>query len=72
MTDSNLTQAAPVIDIRECSDCGTCLELCPTVFIKNEASGIIEARELSQYPEEEILEVIHSCPKNCITWEEHV
>ena len=69
MKDSNTTQTAPVIDIRECSDCGTCLELCPTVFRKNEASGIIEARELSQYPEEEIREAISCCPKECIIWE---
>ena len=72
MKDSNMIRDGPVIDIRECSDCGTCLELCPAVFRKSEASGIIEARELSQYPVEEILETIHCCPKSCITWEKDV
>jgi ferredoxin len=57
---------APVIDIRQCSHCGTCLELCPSVFWENEASGIIETRELPHYPEDEILEAINWCPKGCI------
>lgn len=61
---------APVIDIRECSDCGTCLELCPSVFRRNEVSGFIEIRELLQYPEDDVQEVISCCPKDCITWEE--
>jgi len=60
---------APVIDIRECSDCGTCLELCPSVFRKNDVSGFIEVRELPEYPENEIQEVISFCPKGCISWE---
>ncbi|MCF8144641.1 MAG: ferredoxin [Deltaproteobacteria bacterium] len=60
----------PVIDIRECSDCGTCLELCPSVFWKNEVSGIIEIRELPRYPEDEIREAMSCCPKDCITWEQ--
>lgn len=59
----------PVIDIRECSDCGTCLELCPSVFRKNDVSGFIEVQELPEYPENEIQEVISFCPKGCITWE---
>jgi len=57
----------PVIDIRECSDCGTCLELCPSVFRRNDASGFIEIRDLPEYPEDEILEAIRWCPRACIT-----
>jgi len=60
----------PVIDIRERSDCGTCLELCPTVFKRNDVSGFIETQELPQYPEDDIQEAISCCPKDCITWEE--
>ena len=60
---------APVIDSSECSDCESCVELCPTVFKINEETGMIEAVELSQYPEEEIREAISCCPKDCITWE---
>jgi len=69
MKDSNINQAAPDIDISECSDCESCVELCPSVFRINEETGIIEAVELSQYPEEEIREAISYCPKDCITWE---
>jgi len=57
----------PVIAIRECSDCGTCLELCPSVFRRNDASGFIEIQDLPEYPEDEILEAIRWCPKDCIT-----
>lgn len=62
-------EQAPVIDISECSDCESCVELCPAVFRINEETGIIEAVEVSQYPEEEIREAISYCPKDCITWE---
>jgi len=60
----------PVIDIRECSDCGTCLELCPAVFRRNDVPGFIEILELPEYPEDEIREAISCCPRDCITWEE--
>jgi len=46
------------------------VELCPTVFRINEETGIIEAVELFQYPEEEIRAAISCCPKDCIIWEE--
>ena len=69
MKDSKMNQVAPVIDISECSDCESCVELCPSVFRINEETGIIEAVELSQYPEEKIREAISCCPKDCITWE---
>ncbi|MBW1784921.1 MAG: ferredoxin [Deltaproteobacteria bacterium] len=60
---------APVIDIRECSDCGTCLELCPSVFRRNDMSGFIEVQELPEYPEDPIQEAIGCCPRDCISWE---
>jgi len=60
---------APVIDNSECSDCESCVEVCPSVFRINEETGMIEAVELSQYPEEAIREAISCCPKDCITWE---
>jgi ferredoxin len=59
----------PVIDLGECSDCEACLDLCPRVFRRNEA-GYIEVVELSDYPEEEVVEAIKNCPADCITWEE--
>jgi len=60
----------PVVDVTECSDCETCLELCPTVFIRNKETGFIETIELEQYPEAEICEVINYCPQDCISLEE--
>ena len=60
---------APGIDISECTYCESCIEVCPTVFRINEETGIIEAVELSQYPEKEIREAISCCPKDCIIWE---
>lgn len=60
----------PVIDLGECTDCESCLELCPHVFKRNEETGHIEVIDLSEYPDEEIQEVISMCPAECITWEE--
>ena len=60
----------PVIHMAKCNDCESCLDLCPSVFRRNEQTGLIELVELSQYPEDEIQEVINCCPSNCITWEE--
>jgi len=59
----------PSIDLSECTDCEVCIELCPTIFRRNDA-GYIEVVELSEYPEEEVEEAIMNCPVDCITWEE--
>ncbi len=61
---------APCIDLADCNDCETCLTLCPAVFARNEDTGLIEVRELSAYPEEEIESVMKMCPADCIGWEE--
>jgi ferredoxin len=60
----------PVIDMRECTDCESCLELCPHVFKKNKETGAIEVVDLDEYPEEEVEEAMRMCPADCITWEE--
>jgi ferredoxin len=60
----------PVIDISECTDCGSCLEICPDVFIKNDEMGHIEVIDLPEYPEDKVCEAIGICPADCITWEE--
>jgi ferredoxin len=60
----------PVIDISECTDCESCLEICPAVFIKNSETGHIEVIDLPEYPEDEVREAIVMCPADCITWEE--
>lgn len=59
----------PVIDASQCSDCETCMALCPTVFRRNSVTGLIEVVELSKYSEEEINKVMGYCPEDCITWE---
>jgi len=46
-----------------------CIEVCPEVFIQNDA-GYIEVIELETYPEAEVDEAIKYCPEDCIHWEE--
>ena len=60
----------PVIDISECTDCESCLEICPVVFVRNGEMGYIEVIDLPEYPEDEVREAIVICPADCITWEE--
>ena len=60
----------PVIDIRRCTECESCLEMCPEVFKRNSETGIIEVADLDDYPEELVDQVINSCPADCISWEE--
>ena len=59
----------PVIDKSECDDCEACVELCPSVFKRNDL-GYIEVVDLKEYPREEIDEIIKNCPAHCIAWEE--
>jgi ferredoxin len=59
----------PVIDLAECIDCDACIEVCPSVFSRNDA-GYMEVLELPEYPKEEVDEAIKSCPADCIAWEE--
>ena len=59
----------PVIDLRECSYCESCVSLCPSVFHIHAETGILEAAVLEHYPEEEVEAAIRWCPQNCISWE---
>ena len=59
----------PDIDIGACSMCMGCVELCPEVFLYNDA-GYIEIVELDQYPENDVDEAIKFCPEDCISWNE--
>ncbi len=60
----------PRIDISDCTDSESCLELCPSVFKKNKETGLIEVADLSEYPEDDIEEAMSMCPADCISWEE--
>ncbi|NSW86276.1 MAG: ferredoxin [Syntrophobacteraceae bacterium] len=59
----------PVVDMGHCVNCDACMELCPDVFVRNEA-GYIEVIDLPVYPEECIEEAVNCCPADCISWEE--
>jgi ferredoxin len=59
----------PVVDLEACSDCEACIELCPTVFRRNDL-GRIEVVDLFNYPEQEVDDIIRNCPGDCIEWEE--
>ena len=59
----------PVIDLSACTDCESCLEICPSVFRRNSETGLIEVVDLPDYPEEEVREAMALCPADCITWE---
>ena len=58
----------PVIDRSECTDCESCISLLPDIFKRNPETGCIEVAELSDYPENEIEQVMSMCPGDCITW----
>lgn len=58
----------PVIDIGKCTECESCIEICPDVFQKNNETGYIEVIDLPEYLEDAILEAISICPADSITW----
>ena len=59
----------PVVDMAECMDCDACLEICPSVFTKND-TGLIVVADLDEYPEAEVDECIKNCPCKCIYWQD--
>jgi len=60
----------PVIDLAECIDCESCISLLPDIFKRNPDTGCIEVAELSEYPENEIEQVMSMCPGDCVTWQQ--
>jgi ferredoxin len=60
----------PVIDLSGCTDCESCIALCPGVFQRNTETGRIEVRETGEYSEGDIEEAMAMCPADCISWEE--
>lgn len=59
----------PVVDLSQCTLCGGCIEVCPSVFRLNDA-GYIEIIERISYPKIEVDEAIKYCPEDCIYWED--
>ncbi len=60
----------PAIDLGGCTDCGSCLEVCPDVFQRNSETGHIIVVDLDNYPEDCVHEAISVCPVDCISWDE--
>jgi ferredoxin len=60
----------PVIDIRRCTGCESCIEVSPQVFKKNMETGSIVITALTEYPEEPVDQAIGICPVGCIRWED--
>lgn len=59
----------PIVDLSECIRCGVCVDVCPDVFIMQDA-GFIDVLEREDYPESLVNEAIVACPADCIYWEE--
>ena len=59
----------PSIDLSRCTDCDSCLEVCPRVFRRNDQTGLIEIVDLPEYPVEDVEAAISICPAQCIEWE---
>ncbi len=62
-----------VIDITDCVLCDICIDMCPKIFVKNQA-GYIEIVEnltddILQQFKDDIDDVIKSCRGDCISWE---
>lgn len=57
------------IDKDKCLGCGTCVALSPGVFVLN-AEGKAEVKNPTGDSEENIQNVIDSCPVQAISWEE--
>ncbi len=60
----------PSIDLGRCSYCRGCVEVAPTVFRYNPATGLMEVIDHDHYPRDEVDEAIKNCPEKCITWVE--
>ena len=60
----------PEIDIGECVLCDICVDLCPGLFVKNDAGYIEVTDALDCCTVEDIRDVIKNCRGNCISWDE--
>jgi ferredoxin len=60
----------PVIDLGRCNECLGCIELVPSVFWYNPATGMMEIHEMVEYPEDLVEEAMKNCPEKCIFWVE--
>lgn len=59
----------PEVDIGICTLCMGCVEICPSVFNLNEATGYIQVADLPAYPQGLVDEAVKYCPVDAICWE---
>lgn len=59
----------PAINPGPCILCEICVELAPHAFEICD-SGFVQVRTLDDYQDEDILEAVKNCPKDCISWED--
>ena len=69
MEPAETLKKTPTIDRSECTDCESCISLRPDVFKRNRETGCIDVAELSDYPEDDIEQVMSMCPGDCIAWQ---
>lgn len=58
----------PSIDLGSCILCEICVDLAPHAFEIND-SGFVLVLPLDDYQDEQVLEAVKNCPKDCIFWE---
>lgn len=56
------------IDTGECIGCGACVDLCPAVFMLNDAT-VCELRSDDVDDPQCVQEAIDTCPVECLHWE---
>jgi len=59
-----------VIDVSECTACGTCVEICPEVFALEDGAEAATILKPIGGPEDSIQEAIDNCPTSCIHWQD--
>jgi len=57
------------VDPDLCVGCGTCEEICPTVFVVKEGKAIVQVNPVPPKDEDATKEAADSCPTNAISTE---
>ena len=57
------------IDVYECNGCGSCVEICPELFIMDESAHKAVLLEPEAEITEKVEEAMAYCPEKCIKYE---
>lgn len=62
-----MAEKIPVVDKEKCTGCGTCIALCPDVFVIGDdgKSGVKDAKACANC---DCQAAIDSCPEGAISW----